>query len=81
MPQAIQPSPLSSHSPLSSQRLLLRGLELAHDGKLPQIPLQTTIGASHMQVIGLEGGEGVKPSQQVKPQGLLETHAGVLWSG
>jgi len=81
MPQAIQPSPLSSHSPLLSQRFSLRGLWLGQDGKYPQIPLQTIFGGVHSQAVGFQEGEGVNPSSQLKPQGFPGIQAGTLWSG
>ena len=91
-PHAAHPGPLSAHKPLPTQlRFLPLGASppwpeenpwLGHDpASTPHRPLQTTKGASHAQVVGLSGGEGVNPSVHSKAQGFPSMQAGVLWSG
>jgi len=91
-PHAAHPGPLSAHKPLPTQlRFLPLGASppwpeenprLGHDpASTPHWPLQTTKGASHAQVVGLSGGEGVNPSVHSKAQGFPSMQAGVLWSG
>jgi hypothetical protein len=74
---------MSAHEPLPTQ-LLFFLMVTALEGHAPaatHLPLQTTDGSLHAQVVGLLGGEGVKPSVHWNAQGLPLTQAGVLWSG
>lgn len=82
-PQAAQPGPMSEHEPLPTQLrfFLLGGWLEGHAPMAWHTPLQTTEGGLHTQVVGLVGGDAVKPSVQEKPQGFSLTQAGVLCVG
>lgn len=56
----------------------LTGLE--HADALVHLPLQTTLGKTHVHWVGNVGGDVVKPFLQVKPHTLLkEQSVSVLW--
>jgi len=81
-PQAAQPGPMSEHEPLPTQlRFFLLGGWLEGHAPALHTPLQTTEGGLHTQSVGLVGGDAVKLSVQVKPQGFPLMQAGVLCVG
>ena len=83
-PQAAQPGPMSVHEPLPTQErffFLLGGWLEGHAPAAWQMPLQMAWGGLQTQLVGFAGGSAVKPSVQVKLQGLPLMQVGVLCSG
>jgi hypothetical protein len=77
---------MSVHEPLPTQERFFfflsdTGWLEGHAPAAWQMPLQMTWGALHTQSVGFAGGSAVKPSVQVKLQGLSLTQAGVPCSG
>jgi hypothetical protein len=81
-PHAAHSVPISAQVPLPIQRFFfVDGALVGHDPGSTHWPLQTTEDASQTHVVGLSGGEAVKPSVHLNAHGFLSTQTGMLWSG